>query len=129
MKKTAFLLVILMVSGCASQIMKSYIGHPVTDVIADYGPPTAGYETGKNEKMLIWERHRMHVNPGTSYTTGSVYGYGNSASYFGNTYTTPATVSSSDCNYVLYARHTNKKLNSPAGWTVTGFKEPNIMCQ
>lgn len=33
-----------LIAGCASDIMKSYIGRTVADVILDYGPPTAAFD-------------------------------------------------------------------------------------
>lgn len=119
----------VLLTGCASQIMQSYVGQPVMAIIEDYGPPSAAYDTGKGTKTLIWSKRQTMVTGGSSYTTGNVYGYGNSASYFGTTHVTPPTVSNWDCNYVIYAKHTNKKLKNPSGWTVTGFKQPNIMCE
>ena len=39
--KAFFVAIVLALTGCASDIMKNYIGQPVESVILDYGPPTA----------------------------------------------------------------------------------------
>ena len=40
----AALTILLILSACASQIMKSYIGAPISSVMLDYGPPDNVYD-------------------------------------------------------------------------------------
>jgi hypothetical protein len=128
MKKFVLIAALLM-CGCASQIMQGYVGKPVSEAVMDYGQPVAAIELDKNKKAFVWSQTHSTISPGYSNTSGSIYGTGSSAFFNSSTYTSPAYVSTSQCNYTLYAERTRKDIDGPAAWTVVGYKEPNIMCQ
>lgn len=106
----------LFVSGCASDIMESYIGRDITDVVLDYGPPSNVVELPDGRTAFQWIATNTYTTP----TTTSIYGYGNYAT--ATTY--GGTTSSYDCLYTLFAR-----ANGNNSYTVTGFKKPSIMCE
>ena len=73
-KKIVFLLVLFLMTGCASRInktMSSWIGHHQSELIASWGPPTRTSSDGKGGIVLVYESYR---NMGTK---GSVDSRGN----------------------------------------------------
>lgn len=107
---------LLVLAGCASEIMKGYVGRDITDVVLDYGPPSNVVELPDGRTAFQWSRTTSYTAP----TTTNIYGYGNYASattYGGGT-------SYSECLYTLFA-----KPNPQNSFTVVGFKEPDFWCE
>lgn len=59
----AALAVLLILSACASQIMKSYIGAPISSVMLDYGPPDNVYDLGPGARAYQWRKEKTQVVP------------------------------------------------------------------
>ncbi len=125
--KRALIFMALFLAGCASQIMQDYVGHPISDVIADYGMPSGEFEVGKGEKAFVWNMDSTVVSPGTSFTNGRVVS--SAGTFHSSTFTSPTVVSQDTCGYMLYAKRTRKDIEGPAAWTVTGFKKPRFECE
>jgi hypothetical protein len=66
----AALTILMILSACASQIMKSYIGAPISSVMLDYGPPDNVYDLRPGERAYQWRKQKTQVVPGQS--TGEV---------------------------------------------------------
>lgn len=102
MKKYVLLLVVLLAIGCSSRInkaMNAWVGAPIGDVIASWGPPSSAYDDGYGGKVYVWEYENSVTMPGTATTntTGSATRTGNTA--YGSatsqtTYDPPRTYSS-----------------------------------
>src|SRR3546814_10017838 len=69
----------LCVNGCASQIMKSYIGKDVREAVLDYGPPANAIDLGGDKRAFQWVMNSRYTTPVTATTTGSVNSYGPTA--------------------------------------------------
>lgn len=108
-----------LLAGCASQIMGSYVGRDVTDVMLDYGPPAASFDMPDGRRAFQWNiDNTFYVPTTTSYTAvqsgGLVTG---SATTTGGTY-------SNQCSYTFFARE-----EQPETWTVVDFHRPKSMCE
>ncbi|MCA0278577.1 MAG: hypothetical protein LCH86_21480 [Proteobacteria bacterium] len=106
-------------AGCASDMMKSYIGQPVESVIIDYGPPIAVLELGRGERAYQWRKVSTNVVSGS--TSGEIRDTRRGTRY--EETTTPGYVEEQECFYTFYAR------NSGGRWYVTNFRKPKLECE
>lgn len=67
---TFFVAATIALAGCASDIMKNYIGQPVESVILDYGPPTTVIDLDQGERAYQWQKISTNVVSGS--TSGEV---------------------------------------------------------
>lgn len=110
---------LLTLAACASQIMKGYVGAPVTSIILDYGPPDTVLELGRDERAYQWHQERVHAVAGHS--TGVVRDTRRGERI--DITETPGYVERTDCFYTFYARR------SGADWYVTSFRQPRLECE
>jgi hypothetical protein len=126
MRKLAlFFLCLVTLTGCASKIMQSYVGQPISAVVLDYGMPSGAFDIEPGKRAFIWS---MSVNvfiPGTTTTYGTAVGN----QLFLNSYSSPGVMASDSCNYVLYAERHRTDIEGPAAWRVTSFKKPSFWCE
>lgn len=109
----------LLLAACASTVMKSYIGAPITSVMLDYGPPDNIYSLGPGQQAYQWRKNKTQVIAGTS--SGIVR-----TTRYGERYEmseTPGYVERIDCYYTFYTR------NSGSEWYVTSFRQPSLECE
>lgn len=126
MSKTGTILVtVLLIAGCASQIMNSYVGKDIREAALDYGPPSNAIDMGDNERAFQWVMNSSFTTPITATTTGSVNTYGPNSWINSNTTVTGGQTINSSCVYTLMARW-NEHSES---WIVTGYREPRFMCE
>jgi hypothetical protein len=125
MKKLSILMLALLLGGCASQIMKSYVGKDVREVMLDYGPPANAFDMGDGRRAFQWVIGSSYTTPVTATTTGSVNTYGSTSWVNSNTTITGGQTINSECVYTLFGRW-NEERN---GWLITDFKKPNFMCE
>lgn len=116
---------LVFLSGCASSIMKGYIGQPITTVIGDHGFPAGAYDVDTNKRAFVWQKSGAIVVPGSTYTSGSIIGN----QMFASSYSTPGYASSYSCAYTLIATKTRSDIEGPAAWTVIDFLKPKFMCE
>ncbi|WP_424984314.1 hypothetical protein [Microbulbifer sp. S227A] len=109
------------VSGCATQVMQSYVGKSITEPILDYGPPTNTLDLPDGQRAFQWAMTQSGVIPLTSYNTATAYGSGGVVTASG-TSTTYAPYSNS-CVYTLIGK------KSGQDWIVTGFRKPTTWCE
>lgn len=119
----------LIVGSCASNIMKSYVGKTVADVILDYGPPATAFDVDGNRRAFVWTIRQGYVIPGNTFSTGNINVVGNTALYSGNTISTPAVAGVSECNYALFAQRRAGAPDGPAAWQVVDYKAPRLSCE
>lgn len=91
---TLLLPILLSVSlfGCSyrmNQIMSSWEGNDVDDLIASWGPPTQVLDDGNGGKIFCYQQSGTVYMPGTTTTTGNAYRYGNQVNYNEYTSSTP----------------------------------------
>ena len=90
---------VVLLSGCVSKQMASWMGHNVNDLIAAWGPPSSTMSDGSGGQILIYDQSRQMVLPATATTTGNYNGnvnatynqYGNSGTVNANGYGTGTT--------------------------------------
>ncbi|MFE0017459.1 hypothetical protein ACFWXH_21630 [Mesorhizobium sp. NPDC059054] len=105
--------------GCASDIMKNYVGRPVEEVIVDYGPPSTVLELSRDERAYQWRKVSTSVVPGS--TSGEIKDTRRGTRY--EETVTPGYVEEQECFYTFYARRWGK------GWYVTSFRKPKLECE
>lgn len=126
MKKIALLsLVAVSLAGCASQIMRSYVGKDVREVMLDYGAPANAFDMGDGRRAFQWVDGSSYTVPVTATTTSSVNTLGSTSWVNSNTTITGGQTINSRCLYTLFARW-NEDVK---GWYVTDFRKPNLMCE
>jgi len=112
-------------AGCASQIMKSYVGKDVREVMLDYGAPANAFDMGDDRRAFQWVMDSSYTTPTQVNTTGSVSAYGPTAWVNSNTTITGGQTITSRCAYTLFARWNSGR----EGWVVTDFKSPKLLCE
>lgn len=124
-KLTTILLATFLLGGCASQILKSYIGKDVREVMLDYGSPANAFDMGDGRRAFQWVIGSSYTTPVTATTTGNVSTYGSTSWVNSNTTITGGQTINSKCVYTLFGRW-NKETK---GWVISNFKKPNFMCE
>lgn len=134
-------LTILAASGCASGIMQSYVGKPMTEPVLDYGPPSAAFDMDATTRAFIWRMTDSYTVPGYIRTSGNgsasafATASGGFASAMGsgiwtsNAIVQPAQDVSWSCNYALFARRAGNGISGPGGWIVSGYRKPSLACE
>lgn len=121
MKRLALAL-ILIVSGCAEQVMSGFVGKDISAVVAQYGPPANAYDMPDGRRAFQWRIDKALVMP----TTTTYQGYGNSYGYgtslTGTATTTGGYMGSRACFYTLYATGSGNR------WTVAAYEPPRMGC-
>ncbi len=56
----------MLLTACASTVMKTYIGAPITSVMLDYGPPDNIYSLGPGQQAFQWRKKKTQVVAGSS---------------------------------------------------------------
>lgn len=115
----------ILICGCASHIMKSYIGKDVREVMIDYGPPANAFDMGDGRRAFQWVIDNSYTTPVTATTASNVNTYGPTSWVQSNTTITGGQTINSKCIYTLFGRW-NENLK---GWFVTDFRKPNLMCE
>lgn len=105
--RLSVLVLFFALAGCASQIMESYIGKPITEPILDYGPPINVLDLDANTRAYQWKVDASGAVP---------------------IYAPNATVAtwipySNTCVYTLLAQPSGKN------WVVTGYRKPTFDCE
>lgn len=109
-----------LVTGCATQVLQSYVGQPITEPILDYGPPTNVVELENGRRAYQWAIDSSGYIPITTPSTGTIYGSGGYATV---TTTSTSYVPYSDrCIYTLIAVEQQDR------WIVESYRDPSFMC-
>lgn len=114
-----FVAAMFALAGCASDIMKNYIGQPIESIVLDYGPPTAVVDLGQGERAYQWRKISTNVVSGSS--SSEVRHTKHGTEY--QTTETPGYVESQECFYTFYARASGGR------WFVTSFRQPKLECE
>ena len=115
----SFVAIVLTLAGCASDIMKNYIGQPIESIVLDYGPPTAIIDVGQGERAYQWRKVSTNVVSGSS--SSEVRHTKHGTEY--ETTETPGYLERQECFYTFYAR------SSGGRWFVTNFRQPKLECE
>lgn len=84
---------VIFLAGCMTDqqrndIMASWMGHDMNDLIAAWGAPNSVMSDGKGGQILIYDKSSNLVLPGSTTTTINTYG----TTAVANSYTSPDTV-------------------------------------
>ncbi|MCA1335566.1 hypothetical protein [Pseudooceanicola marinus] len=114
-------LAVLLMTGCASSIMESYVGKSIQEPILDYGPPSHVMDISANRRAFQWSMTNSGVIPITTPTTTTVYGNGGYATAYSQS--TTYVPHSNQCVYTLTA------IKQGDDYIVDGFRKPTLMCE
>lgn len=120
-KVMMFFAAAFLLSGCASQIMQSYVGGSIQEPILDYGPPTNVLDLEDGRRAYQWRITSSGAMPVTSPTTATVYGSAGYATAYGTS--TTYVPYSQECLYTLTAVQQGER------WIVDGFRDPGFWCE
>ncbi|WP_223568116.1 hypothetical protein [Agrobacterium tumefaciens] len=109
----------MLLTGCASTVMKTYIGAPITSVMLDYGPPDNIYSLGPGQQAFQWRKKKTQVVSGSS--SGEVRTTRRGEQY--EVTETPGYVERIDCYYTFHTRSSGNE------WYVTSFRQPSLECE
>ncbi|CUX36027.1 hypothetical protein [Agrobacterium genomosp. 13] len=109
----------ILLSACASTVMKSYIGAPISSVMLDYGPPDNIYSLGAGQQAYQWRKNKTQAVAGSS--SGEVRTTRRGERY--EVSETPGYVERIECFYTFFTR------NSGGEWYVTSFRQPSLECE
>jgi hypothetical protein len=96
--------------------MEGYVGRDITEVVLDYGPPSASFDMPDGRTAFQWSITSSFVAP--TYATTNVYG--NTA--FTNI--SGGGVSTQSCAYTLFGQE-----NAQGSYTIVGYHPPNPFCE
>ncbi len=116
---------ILVLSGCASQIMNSYVGNDVREVMVDYGTPDNAFDMGNGRRAFQWIMNDNYTTPTTVTTTANINTYDSNSWVNSNTIITGGQTMNSKCIYTMFGRWNEDR----QGWYITDFKKPSLMCE
>jgi hypothetical protein len=81
-QKLCILLSVALMAGCASRpkesiddVMRSYFGHPSSDLVARWGPPQNIMQDRQGGEIWTYYQNRQWSTPGQSYTTSTGNAY------------------------------------------------------
>ncbi|NKX43367.1 hypothetical protein [Roseicyclus persicicus] len=109
------LFVFFALAGCATDVMRGFVGQDVTAVMVRYGPPVAQFDLPDGRTAFQWATSTPIIAPMTTTVTG----YGN----FATAQTTGGYLGQQNCVYTLYAAP-----NQSGSFTITGFEQPTFDC-
>ena len=119
------LLLVSLMTGCASMIMQSYLGKDIRDVMLDYGPPSNAFDMGDERRAFQWVIDSSYTMPSYATTTGTATTMGYQTWVTSNTAIYGGQTTTSRCVYTLFATWDNVT----NGWKIVDFRKPNIMCE
>lgn len=124
MVRTA-LVAALLLGGCASSVMKGYIGQPLQTVMIDHGPPANAFDMPDGTRAFQWVKSKTYVMPTTVNQTGNAYAYGPTVNWQQRTQIVGGQPITSECAYTMFARWDE----SQQAWVFTSFRKPKFTCE
>lgn len=115
---------VLLMAGCATQVMQGYVGRDIRDVMVRYGPPDNAFDMADGRKAYQWRMESSSVTPTYSTTEGRTRERHDGDRYQSTTITTGGDVSTTTCFYTLYATWDE----AARGWTVVAYEKPGFEC-
>ena len=108
-------------TGCAADKMRSYIGHDIRSVELDYGPPSNQIDLGDGSRAFQWSKISVNTTPATAVTTTDKDRKGRKTT---QTQFVGGDQSVTRCLYTFITAR------GPVGdsWIVTAIREPSFDC-
>lgn len=111
---------LLALGGCASSIMRSYVGKPLQEVMLDYGPPTNAFDMPDGSRAFQWVMSYGYATPATVTSTTTPIGN----TWYTNTQIIGGQAVTGQCVYTMLA-HWDAAQNA---WVFHDFRPPSAMC-
>jgi hypothetical protein len=111
----------VLLTGCATDKMRSFIGQDIRNVVLAYGPPTNQVDLGGNARAYQWNKVSVSTTPVNAVSTTSKDKKGKKTT---TTQYTGGDQSSETCIYTFITSF-NPSLNA---WIVTNIREPSFSC-
>ncbi len=124
-KVLSSLILIGLLSGCASSIMGGFVGKPLQQVMVRYGPPANAFDMGDGRRAFQWVMSSTYVTPTYATNTGNASVYGNSVMWTQNTQITGGVPITNTCAYTMYGRWSE----STKTWVMEGYEKPKLLCE
>jgi hypothetical protein len=116
----------IVLQGCASTIMQSYVQQDLRTVMLDYGPPENAFDMPDGTRAFQWIMGKSRGTAASAFsTTNASVGSGAGSWVTSNTTITGGRAIESKCIYTLFARWEE----STKGWAVVSFHKPPFMCE
>ena len=114
----------LLLTGCATDIMRGYLGRTPEDVMARYGPPDNVFDLADGRRGYQWLEISNSTSSGTEETRTRMVERrrGRGPERVTTTQFTPPTQSEQRCYYTLYARREG------GAWVFEDFAQPKFGC-
>lgn len=108
----------LLLGGCASDLLASQVGQPLSRSVEEFGTPYKAYDTASGQRAFVWLRGDFGMISG--YTNTNLYGKAPT----NEDYTTAVLggLEKNRCHYVLFAKPNVARPIAPEHWTVTSAK-------
>jgi len=110
-----------MLSGCAADTMRGYVGQDIRAVMLAYGPAANEIDLGGGSHAFQWRKTTVDTTPASAVTTTRKDKNGRKTSdtqFIGGTQTV------TNCLYTFIAAWDPGR----KGWIVTGFQQPSFDC-
>lgn len=122
--KRLLVIAFLLLAGCATSRLESYIGQDVRRAVVKNGEPANVIDMGDGRRAFQWAVDQSYTTPVMANSYGTASAYGNSAYYTNSTMVSGGNTSRWTCLYTLYARWDDSR----QGWIVEGFEKPSWNC-
>jgi hypothetical protein len=111
----------VMLSGCAADTMRKYVGQDIRTVELDYGPPVNQIDLGGGTRAYQWRKVSVDTTPATAVTTTDKDSKGRKTT---STQIVGGDQTVNTCLYTFIATWDPQR----NAWFVTGFREPSFDC-
>ena len=125
MMRFVMVIAALALAGCASDVMRGYMGKPMQEAMIDYGPPSNAFDMPDGRRAFQWVMSETVIAPTTVNANGSVRMAGNAAWYNSNATISGGQPITSTCAYTMIA-HWDAARNA---WIFDEFRKPSFMCE
>lgn len=119
--RAAMLLATLALTGCATDIMRGYIGRPPEAVMARYGPPVDVRDLPGGRRAYQWLEESTVTSFGAATTTVEEKGKRGPRQEVATEFA-PSTTETQRCFYTFYAHRASE------GWLIDDFEKPLLGC-
>lgn len=128
MKRTLMMVAVLAVfvtllSGCATDIMQSYVGRSPEAVMARYGPPDNVFDMPDGRRAFQWVQVTQSTSTATEESRTRWDDRRHGRERVTTRQTTPAVSETHKCYYTLYATLSPENI-----WIFNSFEEPEFGC-
>jgi hypothetical protein len=115
---------VVAIAGCATSVMKGYVGQDIKQVVVERGAPQNAMDMGDGRRAFQWAINQSVFVPATTSQISTVNVYGNTAIGNSTATTYGGGTSSWTCLYTLYATWDEAR----ATWIVKDYQKPTISC-